>query len=437
MKKLKSYVKKYVIPAKIWTLMHKSRCNIRYYKDNILPLHIVYNQREHLIKKSTNPINVLFFAVIDNNWKYDSLFKLMMENPNFNPLIIVCPCPVHDKEFLDETMKQCCQYFDAKKYPYICSYDPTTKSYIDARGYKPDIIFYTTPYPGGTIENYTMNNFKDVLSCYVDYFYVTFTEPWTCASDFHKMVWRYYLEYSLLEKQINQLYWPCKVNTRVVGYPHFDAFRQYRISDNDWPISGARKKRIIWSPHHTISSNSELIAMSTFEKYYDFMWRMAEKYSKEIQIVFKPHPALKPRLYKDDNWGKERTDAYYERWANGINTAYVNGEYVGLFLASDAMIHDCNSFTVEYLAVNKPVMFLDSGKMDEKLNEVGVEARNCHYKGYSQEDIERFIQDVILSGDDELKERREAFFKNYILPSNGKLAAENIIDDLLLSLGRK
>ena len=124
-------------------------------------------------------------------------------------------------------------------------------------------------------------------------------------------------------------------------------------------------------------------------------------------------------------------------WANGENTAFVDGAYVGLFLASDAMIHDCNSFTVEYLAVNKPAMFLDSGMTDDKINEIGKEARACYYKGYNEEDIENFIKMIIEGGNDELKERREAFYKNYILPPNGKLAAENIIDDLLTSLGRK
>lgn len=418
-----------MIPHEIWYLLRYCW----YARDSYFAKIRSYER----VRNKEGKINVVFFAIIESHWKYDSLYQAMLLNSNFNPIILVCPVVNRGSQYMLDCMRKCCDYFERKKYQYICSYNTYNNTYIDARELHPDIIFYTNPYESLIDSRYYINNFKDVLSCYVNYFYVGIRGEWTCSSLFHRYVWRYYIENEVLLSQIRHFTLCTNRNCRVVGYPLFDTFRAYHSSDDDWPIKGGRKKRIIWAPHHTVSNSTGIYAMSTFERYFELMLLLAEQYKDEIQIVFKPHPWLKANLYELEGWGKERTDAYYRQWSNGENTAYVDGEYIGLFLSSDAMIHDCQSFTVEYLATQHPVMFLDSGKTDNMLNDISIEARACHYKGYSAEDIERFIQDVVLGGKDDLSGRREAFYKNYILPPNGKLAAENIIDDLLSSLGRK
>lgn len=149
----------------------------------------------------------------------------------------------------------------------------------------------------------------------------------------------------------------------------------------------------------------------------------------DIQIVFKPHPLLLTKLY--NIWGKEKTDHYYSQWEKGDNTQIALGDYVPLFLYSDAMIHDCGSFTVEYLYTKKPVMYLvkDEHHADD-LNEFGKKAFDLHYKGRCVEDVENFIKDVI-AGRDEKKNEREIFYQDYLLPPDGNTASDNIIKAIL------
>ena len=429
--KLKAYIKQ-LISRDLWMWMHNTRVQLA-----MIPFRRGYHKAEKRVRQKREPLNVLFFVLYESMWKYDSLFQMMLNDANFNPKILVCPVANNGEEYRRKVMRQCAAYFEQKGYPCIRAYDEETDCYWEPKQYEPDIIFLTRPYEKEVDPRYWRDRFKDTLTCYVNYLYVSNNEPWSCANYFHQSLWRYYLEYPALQKQIEEFLSPYSLNGRVVGYPLFDAFRMYKVSDKDWPISGKHRKRIIWAPHFSITGHTGINAFSTFEQYYDYMLVMAEKFKDEIEIVFKPHPLLKACLYEADDWGKERTDTYYAQWANGENTAYVDGAYVGLFLASDAMIHDCHSFTVEYLAVNKPAMFLDSGKTEHQLNGAGKEARACYYKGYSKEDIERFVRKVVLGGKDELKEKRAAFAKEYIMAPNGKLAAENIIDDLLNSLGRK
>lgn len=422
---------KRIIPNSIWAYMHDARIHSILIDD--------YNRNASIkrLRNSNDTLNVLFLLFEASNWKYDSLYQLMSQDARFNPIIVVCPEENRSEEHKLERLRLTCQYFKKKGYNYICGYNSSSNSYVDVRKYNPDIIFYSSPYSYLIDDRFYISSFKDILTCYVNYFYVSYTDKWTCAEELHKAVWRYYVESDVLAKQVRKYSPVNSRNCRVVGYPLFDSFKLHKRNPKDWPLRMDERKKLIWAPHHSTSSDDNFYAISTFLQYSDFIWNLTQKFIDKIQVVFKPHPLLKQHLYIVEGWGKERTDAYYDKWANGENTAFVDGEYVGLFWASDAMIHDCNSFTVEYLAVNKPAMFLETGSMDERQNKVGVEAKACYYKGYCEEDIENFIKMIIEGGKDELKERREAFYKNYILPPNGKLAAENIIDDLLTSLGRK
>ena len=165
------------------------------------------------------------------------------------------------------------------------------------------------------------------------------------------------------------------------------------------------------------------------------MLKIAEKYLQEIEIVFKPHPLLYAKLLNHPEWGKEKTDEYYNKWKNGVNTNLVEGEYVDLFNTSDAMIHDCGSFAVEYLYVDKPVMYLAYD--EDYLNHIeplGVEALDCHEIGFEENDIEKFVKNIIDGNIDAKKENRKAFIEKYLLPPNGLTASENMLNDIIKEL---
>ena len=103
------------------------------------------------------------------------------------------------------------------------------------------------------------------------------------------------------------------------------------------------------------------------------------------------------------------------------------GEYVDLFIGSDAMIHDSGGFTTEYLYQRKPVMYLLKNNPQEVFNDFGIMSFEQHYHGRTREDIEHFIEDVVLAGNDPMKESRERFFEQYLGPYNGALPSENIM----------
>ena len=165
----------------------------------------------------------------------------------------------------------------------------------------------------------------------------------------------------------------------------------------------------------------------------DFMLEFADKYADKIQFVFKPHPRLLTELYKHDDWGKDRTTRYYAEWETRKNTQLEEGDFIDLFMTSDAMIHDSGSFCVEYHYSGNPVMYI-AENFEEQLTEkgeFGKLAMRLHYVGKCKEDIVNFIENVILHGNDTMRQERKNFYKKYLLPPNGKSVAENTMDVFL------
>ena len=402
----------------------------RFHLKLVIKLNVMKTGREHreaLRKlKKKRRLNCVFFALYEEMWKYDGVYRLMTNHPRFNPVVLVCPAVNRGRENMLDKMEQCYTSFKQRGYNVIRSYDKEKDTYVDVRSLlKPDIIFYTTPYPGFIDDRYYITNFKDILTAYVPYF-ISSNKDYhlSCDLELYNLVWRRYAETELHRQQSIQYAKNKGINVVCSGYPGIEAYLSVKKQ-----VKKDGRKCIIWAPHHSIDRNG-IIYYSCFFTYCDSMVALAKKYSKEAVFVFKPHPMLKHKLY--DRWGKEKTDSYYDQWRQMENTTVNEGSYESLFLESDAMIHDCASFLVEYLYVNKPVMRTLNGEdLNVMFNSFGLQCIDNHYKAYSINDVEQFIQNVI-NGVDPLMEQRTGFVENVLKPQG--LPSQNIIDDILYSI---
>ena len=166
------------------------------------------------------------------------------------------------------------------------------------------------------------------------------------------------------------------------------------------------------------------------------MIELARKYEDSLQFVFKPHPKLLTELYAHPDWGKQRTDDYYHLWQTMPNTQLMTGEFINLFKSSDAMIHDCGSFMVEYLFVDKPVLYVNQhpDMLRESLPQLGKLAIDAHYMASDLEQINTFVNQVVLGGNDTKQQARKLFYDRYLLPSHNEGVGEFIYHDICNSL---
>lgn len=374
-------------------------------------------------------ITVVFQVWTLAKWKCDSVYRAMAKHPRFQPIIWITDDPAafpYEKKGIRKKLET---FFS--KPEYLCYYAENREKLHQK--VKPDITFIQEPY------DFNQDAVRCILDrellCYVNY---------GISNTISKSGYSYFLLYSSVIRyvenrsvfnEISKLMNNQGRNLAIVGHPYLDYLREgknYCLQDmnNMWKNYRPGIKKLIWAPHWTIG-NQSYFSVGSFLSICDDMVNLAKQHADRLLIAFKPHPILYRALCDHPDWGKEKTDAYYKQWATMPNTQVEEGEYRDLFWSSDAMIHDCGSFIIEYPIVNKPCMYLQRGEGYSDFNEFTKAALNCYTIGKNAEDIEKFILEQVIGDQDPKKDVRADFIEQYLSPVGGKTAAENIIESIL------
>ena len=369
-------------------------------------------------------------------WRFQALYDCLSKDSRFDVKIALFPFITLSQEQQKSSIQQLRNYFTGRGISFI------DLSGIDRPGarlrneFKPDILFYPQPYNHLYWNDLDSLYFSSSLLCYIPYAMLTASEPWAYKSHLNNIAWRLFYPSETRKDEATSVLFNRGRNIRVVGESMADLFSRPMQLDR-WKPQEKRKKHIIWAPHFSLS-NGYFLHRDSFTWLSGFMLEIAERYQDQLQFAFKPHPRLLSVLYERPDWGKERADAYYSRWAAGSNTQLETGDYIDLFKGSDAMIHDSSSFSVEYHFTGKPVLFTatDLNPITSILNDFGQAAIQVHYQGKDFDDITSFLDNVVLKGDDPMKEDRQAFYNQYLMPPGGKSVAENIYQEIVSSIWR-
>lgn len=369
-------------------------------------------------------IKVLFVVSEARSWKSEALYLAMKNHERFYPVV-----GVSTNQSFPQAKKGMIDYLIDKGYEY---YDldakPASISFIN-----PDLLFYYAPYDSCYSQGHFFYDNLDYVFCGIDYclaitkHVVHLVHPW------FDYCWQFYVEHNDVAIRKKEILGYRARNIKVTGVPMQDILLQPKECFVDPWKDKTGKKRIIYAPHHSIKgTNGDGIEFATFLEFGESIMELANKYSDSITIAFKPHGTLYAKLIKA--WGKEKTEAYYKKWGQMPNTQYEDGDYVSLFKYSDAIIHDCASFIIEYLYMDKPSMFLvsESNSIEDMFGFV-QKGYMSYEHGKSLYDIEEFIKRVI-TGVDVKKEERHNCIQNELMPPGGKFASENIINEILSGL---
>lgn len=352
-------------------------------------------------------------------WKTETLYQAMLRHPRFIPMLLV----LRTRE--EDDTKNIITYLKDKRYNYVSvGKDERIKD-----NFHSDILFYQKPYADALYSKHSFKHNLYAVFCYTSYAFYSVIEKWSVDNLLQNIAWQLYFENKNVVKETSTVMQNKCKNGHSTGIPIMDELLVDKNNLADpWKPQSHCKKKIIWAPHHSINIDNWVV-YSTFLQYADFMLELAVKYKDEVQFAFKPHPLLRHKL--EQMWSKDKIASYYAQWTNMENTQFESGKYLGLFKYSDAMIHDCGSFTIEYHYTLNPVLYvLRDEHHSDNLNLFAKKAFDLHYKAYSKEDIEQFIQNVI-DGKDDMREERIAYYQENLLPPNRKSACENIINTIL------
>lgn len=401
----------------------------RFYYRSCLP--IVLKQRALSIGKKDR-IEVVFFAIDVAMWRYQGVYDLLSKDERFNCHIVLTTAT--DKVAQLDQMRN---YFKAKGIEYV-DFDERDESGYDVKRYiNPDILFYPQPYEGMYPTNHDFALFRDKLLCYIPYgIFITENDHWQYDLKFLNVAWKVYCPFKQYQDKAKAVARNSGVNWVVSGYYSLEKYLSPDTTDV-WKVKDRSLKRLIWAPHFTMSKVSWISPRSNFLWMSQLILDIAEQYKDRLQIAFKPHPRLKSELYSHPDWGKEKTDLYYQRWESGENTQLETGDFVDLFKTSDAMIHDSGSFTIEYLFVNKPLAFVtaDFEALKAEHNDIARACLDQHYVVHDEKEVLAYINDVVLEGQDTMKKQRTEFFQTALKPNVNGNTSEFIVNDIKKSLG--
>lgn len=370
-------------------------------------------------------ITVAFMVMDLPCWRCDSVYQAMQKHPRFRPIIwIVDEIRIKDESEKCRNLVAMRSYFAERGYTVAELYSLERMR----SEYAPDVVFLSKP--SVYHSRWSIGEMNRELVCYVPYCFQN-----TKKNDFihgqECYFWRNYYTTIGIKKLASSIMTNGGCNVVSVGSPVVDNYlsQETVTTKSVWKNCGDKMKRIIWAPHWSIA-NEGWYNVATFLELAEDMLLLAAKYGDCVQWAFKPHPLLRETLYHHPDWGKERTDDYYNRWASMPNTQLESGAYVDLFKQSDAMVHDSGSFIIEYLLVNKPCMYLQRKNGSPDFNEDTLKALECYQKGLSAADVEQFILGILNGSVDSKEPVRARYREEYLVPPGGS-SAQLIIDDIL------
>lgn len=393
--------------------------NPKYIIQNLLVIYYKLSLRKRIKNiKSKKKISVLFVVSDLSKWKTKSLYYAMLNHDRFLPNVGVTMRIGETASSNSLKTKLLIDYLENNKIKY-------TELMGNGNDERYDIIIYQEPYIGSVpIHNSIFTNLSSLFISIHYGFHTTILPTWY-NQIFHKFCWFDCFENQILYNQIKKIY-PNRKNIVITGLPFTDELLT-RNQNNPWN-NNDNKIKIIWAPHHTIGFKDETITNGSFLNIAQDMINLAIKYKNMVQWAFKPHPWLKAKL--ELYWGKKKADEYYNFWETFESSQAIYGEYIALFQHSDAMIHDCSSFIVEYLYMGKPVLFINNNIAESSLNEYAKRAYELHYKAKNANEIEAFIN-YLISRNDPLRQEREKYKNDILIPPNNTKACDNIINYIL------
>ncbi len=383
----------------------------------------VLNEVRKLSKQQK--IKVLFLVCELSKWKAQSLYDLMKESADFEPVVALTDLEYYygmTKVEKLQTIKNNFTFFFEKGMNCVYAYDFIKNEPIKLSTFNPQIVFYQQPWHISTLNNID-NVSKYALTCYIPYFVPNYgLLAQDCGLEFHKRLFRFYV----LNKELETVYnkYLSTVNQQTIkgcGHTMLDAF--YLQKSPCEP-----KNYVIYAPHWSIYDKNNINSeyYSTFTQNYTIILDYAKKHP-EFNWVFKPHPRLKSTLKQIGYMTEDEIEKYYSDWEK-IGQFCNSPDYINLFINSKALITDCGSFLIEYFCTTKPIVHLLSSHTKLIPPQPVKDILNTFYSIKDFTTIEKILDNLLIDNNDYKKEERMKILKKSGLLGN--YAAANILADL-------
>lgn len=418
-------------PARIILAKILSDIILKYYLSVRNKFHFAMITKVRRKLTESQRIIVAFLVYNPAIWKYENLYRLFERDDRFLPTIIISVIKDDNPGVAFKTNLE----FFSQDHNVFEGNEATYKSHINFhKSLNPDIVVTSSPYDSSFHRNFRSYKLLKYLTIYAQYGINTSNNHFVDINTHNNLLWKYFVEsqfhLGLYKKWVKEDF---KIGYNFIYCGYIGADEIKHLSYDRIFKKFNNRKLVIWAPHWSIDKRIKELNISTFLDYFLIMIEIAEQYISEIDFVLKPHPNLRNLLIKEEFWGVEKTNQYYDKWHRGVNTSLVDGNYIDLFNESDAIIHDSGAFIVEYLYTGKPAGYLLKDNFDlEFYNDFGKEALKSYHLIKNKNDIVIFLDNLLFDEDTKFTQR-ERFYNQYLIEHHHN-ASENVYKYILNSI---
>lgn len=363
--------------------------------------------------KRGEKVRIIFLVDDPSKWKCQLLYEKMRASDLFDPIIAISYREIFVSEGFDALKHRMADneaFMKSLGNEYQTINDIERGTIESLKHLNPDLVFFQEPW-GLSFNQSPWGVSSYALPCYVPYSF-EWGEP-NGAKDIHDMPdFHRLLAYNFVWRKSEShdsrkwYRWLISAEKKIVtGHPTLDWFLKERgYTQHDL--------RVIYAPHFSMMGDKYpwMIKLGTFEWNGYAILEFAKKHP-EIKWYFKPHPGLPLRAVQCGYMTDEEVKKYYSEWEK-LGASCPAGDYYPFFQSSYAMITDCGSFLLEYLATGKPLIRLVSKSLNVFPPKEVQAVFNQFYNVRDEDELTDALEKYIINREDPNRESRQAAAKS-------------------------
>ncbi|MFC2459566.1 MAG: CDP-glycerol glycerophosphotransferase family protein [Selenomonas noxia] len=295
----------------------------------------------------------------------------------------------------------------------------------------PDVLVYTNPYdnhhPKFSIENVRRKGIRIVYLPYsIPFFIDNNNRGYLYDLPIHRQAWRVYVRSKRELRKYGMYCQAGNAHVALAGAP----LRDYLAEQKEWVKPDARfKKTFLWGIDYGFWDHT-----ATFGEYGAKILQYFTDHP-QLGLIVRPHPLFFGSVTKRGVMSEETVRSFYKQCNDLPNISLdLCGDLTASFCKSDALISDTSSILVEYLLMERPVLYLRMKDTPDyrEYQEDDSDVLAHYYSGDSFERIVHFIE-MVVANQDPMREERKEILEKYFY-HHQENAGENIKEMLKVTL---
>ena len=369
------------------------------------------------VSRSDGPIRVGFLCQFIPAWsKLKPVYKQMLEDPQFQPVLICVPSNIENRQLVGDTEgNDTYDYFLSQGYSQALN-AWEQGAWLDLSGLELDYIFYPRPYNDFLPPAYDSALVSRYCRICLVMYGMSMTEQiidTVMERSFFRYVYFYFAESPYVMKRnrkmgalLHSLGLQKSVYKGLPGMEEIAAKREENSPAWDFSVNAFR---VIWTPRWT---TDPALGGTNFFEYYQALLDYAREH-ESMDFLFRPHPLALDNFLKTGEMTREQVQSFHDQIQALPNVSLDRQkEYFSTMWGASVLVTDISGIMPEYFVTGKPMIYCASNMPLTPSPHTETMLEGC-YTVYNREELFACLEQLAAGVDPLAQKRQEIAEKLY------------------------